>query len=60
MASSFVGQYEYNDFCRKVKFGDPTLSVERLIDICNYLDGKQYDDNGRVIPNVLDDFIYQI
>lgn len=60
MTSGFIGQYEYNDFCRKVRFGDYNLTIEKLIDICNYLDGKHYDDNGRIINNVLDDFIYQI
>lgn len=60
MATSFVGQYLYDDYCRRVRYGDPELTVEKLTEICNFLDGKKCDDNGKIIKNVLDDFIYQI
>lgn len=60
MTASFVGQYDYNNFCRKIKTGDSTLTVDKIIEICNFLNGKYFDDNGRLITNALNDFIYQI
>ena len=60
MTASFIGHYTYNDFCRKIKFPDYDLTVEKIIDLCEFLDGKQFDDNGKIIKNVLDDFLYQI
>ena len=60
MTARFIGHYTYNDFCRKIKFPDNDLTVEKIIDLCEFLDGKQFDDNGKLIRNVLDDFLYQI
>ncbi len=60
MTPSLVGQYTYDDFCRKVLFPDADLTVEKLISICKFLDGKKLEDNGRIVNNALDLYIYYI
>ena len=60
MTAGVVGQYTYDDFCRKVMFPDTDLTVDKLISICKFLDGKQLIEDDRVVNNALDLYIYYI
>ncbi len=60
MSDTFIGEFEYRKFYGKIKFNDESLTEEQLIGICEYLDGKKYQDGVNVVENVLNDFLWFI